>query len=72
MLKQGALPTTAEEVTAFRKKCHILISTPLRLSELANSIDLGLTSVTTLVTDEADNLFDLGFPEVYALLEKML
>lgn len=39
----------------------ILVATPLRLSNLINEKEVNLATVTHLVLDEADKLFELGF-----------
>lgn len=53
---------------------HILVATPGRLLELVESNAVYLSSVETLVLDEADKMLNLGFEEemnkIFALLPK--
>ena len=41
----------------------IVITTPLRLASLVKSSPKALSTVTTLILDEADRLFEMGFVE---------
>jgi superfamily II DNA/RNA helicase len=49
------------QVDALKKGVEILVGTPGRLLDLAKQKQLKLTSVTSLVLDEADRMLDLGF-----------
>ncbi|MDA1076220.1 MAG: DEAD/DEAH box helicase [Proteobacteria bacterium] len=53
----GAQP----QVKALSTGCDVLIATPGRLLDLANSRHVDLSQVATLVLDEADRLLDMGF-----------
>ncbi|KAK5819021.1 hypothetical protein PVK06_023977 [Gossypium arboreum] len=61
-------PTGSEKTLAFvspmlmklKLRCHILISTPLRLSSAIKKRKLDLSRVEYLVLDESDKLFELG------------
>ena len=70
-LRKALIPKTSDDVAEFWMQTHILISTPLRLSQVVQNIDLGLHSVKLFIADEADTLFDLGFFEsVSTILQK--
>jgi superfamily II DNA/RNA helicase len=49
------------QVDALKKGIEILVGTPGRLLDLAKQKQLKLTSIKTLVLDEADRMLDLGF-----------
>jgi superfamily II DNA/RNA helicase len=49
------------QVDALKKGVEILVGTPGRLLDLAKQKQLKLSSVKTLVLDEADRMLDLGF-----------
>ena len=50
----------------------IIIATPGRLIDLSDKRSLNLKSIDTLVIDEADRLFDMGFlPDIRRILRKM-
>ena len=51
------------QMMALRGGADIVVATPGRLLDLADHNALSLGAVTTLVLDEADRLFDLGFAE---------
>lgn len=51
------------QMMALRGGADIVVATPGRLLDLVEHNALGLGSVTTLVLDEADRLFDLGFAD---------
>lgn len=70
-LRKALIPKSSDDVAEFRLQTHILISTPLRLAQVVQNIDLGLHSVKLFIADEADTLFDLGFFEsVSTILQK--
>jgi ATP-dependent RNA helicase RhlE len=50
-----------KQVAAVRNGVDILVATPGRLLDLINQKHLRLNAVTTLVVDEADRMFDMGF-----------
>ncbi len=57
------------QVEALRRGVEIVVGTPGRLLDLANQGHLRLSSVGTVVLDEADEMLDLGFlPDVERLL----
>lgn len=47
----------------FNNKVDILLANPLRLEYMAREGKIDLSTVETLVLDEADKLFDMGFSE---------
>ena len=49
------------QVEALRKGVDILVATPGRLLDLVNQKHVQLGAATTLVIDEADRMFDMGF-----------
>jgi superfamily II DNA/RNA helicase len=51
------------QMIALRNGANIVVATPGRLLDLVNQNSLRLTAVTTLVLDEADKLFELGFAD---------
>lgn len=51
------------QMMALRGGADIMVATPGRLLDLIDHNALKLSSVSTLVLDEADRLFDLGFAE---------
>ncbi|MDM0106883.1 DEAD/DEAH box helicase [Variovorax sp. J22R24] len=62
------------QMMALRGGADVMIATPGRLLDLIDHRALRLSSVSTLVLDEADRLFDLGFADelgrILALLPK--
>lgn len=60
-----------KQAAALRKNPDIVIGTPGRLLEQANSGHLELADLEVLVLDEADRMLDMGFSdEVQALIER--
>lgn len=53
-----------EQSNAVKEGCDILVATPGRLIDLVKLKAFNLLSVTFLVFDEADRMFDLGFGEL--------
>ena len=49
------------QVEALRRGVDILVATPGRLLDLVNQKHVRLGTATTLVVDEADRMFDMGF-----------
>ncbi|AGF76779.1 DNA/RNA helicase, superfamily II [Desulfocapsa sulfexigens DSM 10523] len=57
---------------AFNRGVEILVACPGRLLDHLNNHDLKLTSVATLVLDEADQMFDMGFfPDIRRILKHL-
>lgn len=52
-----------EQVRRLRRGAHIVVGTPGRIIDHVNRGTLNLTSVNTLVLDEADIMLDMGFRE---------
>lgn len=52
-----------EQINQSLANAQIVIATPTRLSEIIKANALNLSTVTTLVFDEADMLLDLGFAD---------
>lgn len=57
------------QLTALEKGVHLVVGTPGRVLDLVNRRKLDLSSVATLVLDEADRMLDMGFQEE---MEKIL
>ena len=51
----------SRQVAAMRSGVDVLVATPGRLLDLINQKFVRLGAVTTLVVDEADRMFDMGF-----------
>ncbi|MBS0253417.1 MAG: DEAD/DEAH box helicase, partial [Proteobacteria bacterium] len=49
------------QINALRRGVHILVATPGRLLDHVNMRSCDLSGVETLVIDEADRMFDMGF-----------
>jgi len=60
------------QMMALRGGADIVIATPGRLLDLIDHNALGLDRVATLVLDEADRLFDLGFAEEFERIRQRL
>lgn len=59
-----------KQLQAFRQGVDIVIACPGRLLDHLNSKDLNLHQVETLVLDEADQMFDMGFfPDIRRILK---
>ncbi|MEA2028926.1 MAG: DEAD/DEAH box helicase, partial [Campylobacterota bacterium] len=62
------------QIATLRKGVDIVIATPGRLLDLANQRAINLSSVDTLILDEADRMLDMGFihdiKKILALLPK--
>lgn len=57
---------------AFRRGVEILVACPGRLLDHLNNHDLKLDKVETLVLDEADQMFDMGFfPDIRRILKHL-
>ncbi len=58
-----------KHMAMLRRDPHILIATPGRLKDYLSQKTLHLDSVTVLILDEADRMFDMGFrPQIEAIL----
>ncbi len=53
----------SEQISAIRKKCHIVVGTPGRVNDLINRRSLDLSMIRFLVLDEADEMLNMGFKE---------
>lgn len=60
------------QIQALQEGLEILIATPGRLLDLINQQALTLSTVQTLVLDEADRMLDLGFSDEIRALLKLL
>ena len=49
------------QINALKRGVHVCVATPGRLLDLVNMRACDLSSVQTLVIDEADRMFDMGF-----------
>ena len=57
------------QVRALRANPEIIVACPGRLLDLAGSRDVDLSGIETLVLDEADHMFDMGFlPDIRRIL----
>lgn len=69
LLVSGGQPLR-EQVQSLRKGVHIVVGTPGRLLDLIYKQELDLLDMKTLVLDEADKMFELGFQDdIHAILE---
>jgi ATP-dependent RNA helicase RhlE len=60
------------QISALRRGIEVVVATPGRLLDLVERDQIRLSSITTLVLDEADKLLDLGFAdELDSLLKKL-
>jgi len=60
------------QLEAFRRGVEILVACPGRLLDHLNNHDLKLNMVETLVLDEADQMFDMGFfPDIRRILKHL-
>jgi ATP-dependent RNA helicase DeaD len=60
------------QIRGLRKGVHIIIATPGRLIDLVNRGAADLSSVTTLVLDEADEMLNMGFLDsIREILEEL-
>ncbi|MDA3970204.1 MAG: DEAD/DEAH box helicase [Desulfobulbaceae bacterium] len=58
------------QLQAFRRGVDVVIACPGRLLDHLNSHDVNLSQVETLVLDEADQMFDMGFfPDIRRILK---
>ncbi|MBN1685270.1 MAG: DEAD/DEAH box helicase [Spirochaetales bacterium] len=61
-----------EQLSMLKEGYEIIIGTPGRLIDLAQSKKLILSDISILVIDEADRLFDMGFlPDIRKMLKSM-
>jgi ATP-dependent RNA helicase RhlE len=49
------------QINALKRGVHVLVATPGRLLDLVNMRTCDLSHIQTLVLDEADRMFDMGF-----------
>lgn len=60
------------QLQQFKRGVDIVIACPGRLLDHLNNHDLSLEKVTTLVLDEADQMFDMGFfPDIRRILKHL-
>jgi ATP-dependent RNA helicase RhlE len=60
------------QLEAFRRGVEVLVACPGRLLDHLNNHDLKLDKVETLVLDEADQMFDMGFfPDIRRILKHL-
>ncbi len=60
------------QLQQFRRGVDVIIACPGRLLDHLNSHDLDLSKVETLVLDEADHMFDMGFfPDIRRILKHL-
>lgn len=60
------------QLEAFRRGVEVLVACPGRLLDHLNNHDLKLNKVETLVLDEADQMFDMGFfPDIRRILKHL-
>ena len=64
--------TQSRQVTALRRNPEIVVGCPGRVLDLLQQKVLRLDRVETLVLDEADHMFDMGFlPDVRRILARL-
>ena len=54
-------PNIEEQIRSLRRPTHIVVATPGRLIDLLERRAIDLTSIKTLVLDEADEMLSMGF-----------
>ncbi len=60
------------QLEAFKRGVDILVACPGRLLDHLNNHDLQLNTIETLVLDEADQMFDMGFfPDIRRILKHL-
>ncbi len=58
-----------QQVQSIRRNPHIIVSTPGRLIDHLQQKNLTLSNIKTIVLDEADRMFDIGFmPQIKQIL----
>ncbi|MDR3385843.1 MAG: ATP-dependent RNA helicase DbpA [Rudaea sp.] len=62
LILTGGVPL-GPQLASLRKDSHVVVGTPGRIQELLRKHVLHLAHVRTLVLDEADRMFDMGFEE---------
>ncbi len=61
-----------EQAKHIRQGVDVLVATPGRLLDILNVLNFELSSIHTLVLDEADRMLDMGFyPDVSKIIRKM-
>ena len=60
------------QIQALRRGCDMVIATPGRLLDLVEQGEADLTSIETLVLDEADRMLDMGFIHAIKRIIKLL
>lgn len=61
-----------KQIADLRRNPDIIIATPGRLNDLLDQGKIRLDKVATVILDEADHMFDMGFePQVKAILERV-
>lgn len=62
LILTGGVPL-GPQLASLRKDSHVVVGTPGRIQELLRKHVLHLAHIRTLVLDEADRMFDMGFEE---------
>lgn len=67
----GGMPI-GRQIQSLRRRPQVVIGTPGRILDLANSRHLNLRMMNLLVLDEADRMFDMGFaPQIKRILREL-
>jgi ATP-independent RNA helicase DbpA len=70
LIVSGGQPA-APQIAALERGVHVVVGTPGRVLDLQSRGKLNLSSIKTLVLDEADRMLDMGFAdEVTAILDE--
>ena len=61
-MRKGILPKDNAGLRKLLSSCEILIASPLKMANLCELFPT-ITSIETIVVDEADKMFEMGFLE---------